>query len=58
MYNPKSLKAEEFINHNEIMETLAYAEHNKDNIEQRPRTERGLTIVRHQSFWPVRIKPE
>lgn len=33
MYNPKSLKAEEFINHNEIMETLAYAEHNKDNIE-------------------------
>lgn len=33
MYNPKSLKAEEFINHNEVMETLAYAEANKDNAE-------------------------
>lgn len=33
MYNPKSLKAEEFINDNEIKETLAYADANKDNIE-------------------------
>ena len=33
MYNPKSLKAEEFINHEEILETLAYAEKNKDNRE-------------------------
>ncbi|MBO5292941.1 MAG: [FeFe] hydrogenase H-cluster radical SAM maturase HydG [Lachnospiraceae bacterium] len=32
MYNPKSLKAEEFINHEEILETLAYAEQNKDNL--------------------------
>ncbi len=32
MYNPKSLKAEEFINHEEILETLAYAEANKDNL--------------------------
>ena len=31
MYNPKSLKAEEFIDHNEILETLEYAEQNKDN---------------------------
>ena len=31
MYNPKSLKAEEFINHDEIMDTLAYADENKDN---------------------------
>ncbi len=30
-YNPKSLKAEEFINHEEIMETLKYAEENKHN---------------------------
>ena len=28
-YNPKSLKADEFINHEEILETLAYAEKNK-----------------------------
>ena len=29
MYNPKSLKAEEFINHEEILETLAYADAHK-----------------------------
>ena len=33
MYNPKSLKAEEFISHEEILDTLAYADANKDNIE-------------------------
>ena len=33
MYNPKSLKAEEFINHQEILDTLEYAENNKDNLE-------------------------
>lgn len=33
MYNAKSLKAEEFISDEEIMETLAYAEANKDNVE-------------------------
>lgn len=33
VYNPKSLKAEEFINDEEIMETLRYAEENKNNIE-------------------------
>ena len=31
-YNPASLKAEEFINHEEILNTLAYAEENKDNL--------------------------
>ncbi len=33
MYNPKSMKAEEFINNEEILETLKYAEENKNNIE-------------------------
>ena len=33
IYNPKSLKAEEFINDQEILETLDYAEKNKNNIE-------------------------
>ncbi|MBR6395320.1 MAG: [Ruminococcus sp.] len=33
MYNMKSLKAEEFINHEEILETLEYAEKNKNNHE-------------------------
>ncbi|MBE6534494.1 MAG: [FeFe] hydrogenase H-cluster radical SAM maturase HydG [Ruminococcaceae bacterium] len=31
MYNPKSLKAEEFINDGEILDTIAYAEANKNN---------------------------
>ena len=33
MYNPKSMKAEEFICDREINETLKYAEENKGNIE-------------------------
>lgn len=33
MYNPKSLKAEEFINDQEVMATLEYAEANKHNRE-------------------------
>lgn len=32
IYNPKSLKAEEFINDGEILETIKYAEENKHNI--------------------------
>ncbi len=31
-YNPKSLKAEEFINHEEILETLQYAEAHKHDV--------------------------
>ncbi|MBR1571407.1 MAG: [Lachnospiraceae bacterium] len=33
MYNVKSLKAEEFIDDEEILETLAYADANKNNVE-------------------------
>ena len=33
IYDPKSLKAEEFINDGEILDTLAYAEANKNNME-------------------------
>ncbi|MBQ4516126.1 MAG: [Clostridia bacterium] len=33
LYNPKSLKAEEFINDGEILATLEYAEENKHNLE-------------------------
>ena len=28
-YNPKSLKAEEFIDHDEVLESLKYADENK-----------------------------
>ena len=33
MYDPKSKRAEDFINHEEIMETLDYAQENKHNRE-------------------------
>ena len=33
IYDPKSLKAEEFINDEEIQASLAYADENKDNLE-------------------------
>ncbi len=48
-YNPKSLKADEFISHNEILESLKYAEENKNNravidaILAKARLEKGLT---------------
>ena len=32
-YDPKSLKAEEFINHEEILESIEYAKANKSNRE-------------------------
>lgn len=32
MYDKKSLKAEEFINDVEILDTLKYADENKDNL--------------------------
>ena len=33
MYNPKSGKAEEFINHEEVLASLKFAQENKNNIE-------------------------
>ncbi|HOA34429.1 MAG TPA: [FeFe] hydrogenase H-cluster radical SAM maturase HydG [Clostridiales bacterium] len=32
-YNPKSSKAEEFINHQEVLDTLRYAAENKNNVK-------------------------
>lgn len=49
MYNPKSKIADEFISHEEILETLKYADENKDNIElvnsilEKARKAKGLT---------------
>ena len=49
MYNPKSMKAEEFINDEEIKETLKYADDNKDNLElvdkiiEKAKLRKGLT---------------
>lgn len=52
MYDPKSLCADDFIDHEEILATLAYADKNKDNREligqilekARPRRERNSTV--------------
>ena len=49
MYNPKSHKAEEFIDNQEIIDTLKYANDNKSNIElidkiiEKAKLEKGLT---------------
>ena len=49
MYNPKSLKAEEFINHQEILDTLAYADAHKndlalvDEILEKAKLRKGLS---------------
>ena len=49
MYNPKSHKAEEFICHEEVLDTLKYAEENKNNLEvidkilNKARLKKGLT---------------
>ncbi len=49
MYDPKSLKAEEFISHQEILDTLAFADANKDNLSliqsilDKARQRKGLT---------------
>ena len=48
-YNPKSKKAEEFIDHSEILETLKYADENKDNkallkeIVEKAKLRKGLS---------------
>lgn len=49
MYNPKSKIADEFISHEEILDTLKYADENKNNFElidqilQKARKAKGLT---------------
>lgn len=49
MYDPKSLKAEEFINHEEVLASLRYADENKDNVElidaliEKAKLRKGLT---------------
>ena len=48
-YDPRSLKAEEFINHAEILETLEYAEKNRENFQlidtiiEKARLKKGLS---------------
>ena len=59
MYNPESLKAEEFISHEEILSTLEYAEANKNNIalideiSTRQNCARVFPIAKLRFCWPV-----
>ncbi|NCC45192.1 MAG: [FeFe] hydrogenase H-cluster radical SAM maturase HydG, partial [Clostridia bacterium] len=49
MYKVDSMKAEEFISHEEVMETLEYADKNKENLElidqiiEKAKLRKGLT---------------
>lgn len=49
MYNPKSMEAEEFISHGEILDTLSFADKNKNNIDvinqilEKAKQKKGLT---------------
>ena len=62
MYNPASKKAEEFINHEEILATLNYAEENKHNevliteLIEKAKLRKGSHTVRHLSYWRVTSK--
>ena len=62
MYDVNSKHADDFINHEEILETLAYADENKNNMKlidaiiEKAKNEKGGHIGKHQFFSPVRTK--
>lgn len=62
MYNVMSPKAEEFISHEEVLESLAYAEKNKNNRElidgilTKARERKGLSHREAAVFWTVSWK--
>ena len=59
MYNAKSLKAEEFIDHDEVMATLDYAWENRhneqliDKILEKAKLRKGYPTQKQQYFWTV-----
>lgn len=61
-YDPKSLKAEEFINDAEINETLKYADEHKDDIElidkiiEKQRKEKDLVTGRQVCSLHVKMR--
>lgn len=62
MYDVNSKHADDFINHEEIMETLAYADENKDNLPliesliEKPQNAKGFPTERRPYSLPVRIR--
>ena len=61
MYDVNSKHADDFINHEEIMETLAYADENKDNLPliesliEKAAKRKGFPTGRRPYSLPVRI---
>lgn len=61
-YNPASTIADEFINHEEILETLAYADENKNNealidsILEKAKLRKGLTHREASVYLPVNLR--
>lgn len=59
IYDPKSRIADEFINHEEILQTLDYAEQNKHNeqliseIIEKAKSAKASPTGKHLSFWHV-----
>ena len=64
MYDPKSMKAEEFISHEEILDTLAYAQENKSNeklidaILEKAKLRKGLSHREASAVCIVLIMPK
>ena len=62
MYDVNSKHAEDFINHEEILETLAYANENKcnealiDSLIEKAKKRKDLPTVRPLCCWPVRSR--
>ena len=62
MYDVNSKHADDFINHEEILETLAYADENKNNMKlidaiiEKAKKRKGLTHREASVFSPVRTK--
>ena len=61
MYDPKSMKAEEFISHEEILDTLAYAQENKSNeklidaILEKAKLHKGLSHREASCICPITV---
>ena len=62
MYNPASKKAEEFINHEEILATLNIRRRKQaqrsliTELIEKAKLRKGSHTVRHLSYWRVTLK--
>ena len=62
MYDPKSLHAEQFIDNDEVLASLEYADRycndpaEIDGIIEKAKLCKGLTTGKHRLCWPVRCR--